>query len=178
MKRTFLLALLAPIALAGSVQAAADYLLEIDGIKGESADPQRPETIEIQSFSWGMSNSASTSGGGGGAGKVSFSDMHFTTKISKATPQLLIACATTNPIPRAILFVRKAGTTPQEYYTVTMQNVLVSSTQHSGASSTSSTGGDPVPTEQLSLNFERITITHIADDGTVTTGSAVRTREE
>ena len=36
---------------------ASDYLLEIEGIKGESQDSKHKETIEISSFSWGMSNS-------------------------------------------------------------------------------------------------------------------------
>ena len=50
--------------------AASDYLLEIDGIKGESADKKHKDTIEIESFSWGATNSGSfSSGGGGGAGQ-------------------------------------------------------------------------------------------------------------
>jgi len=32
---------------------ATDYLLELDGIKGESKDSKHPNTIEIESFSWG-----------------------------------------------------------------------------------------------------------------------------
>ncbi len=35
---------------------ASDYLLVLDGIKGESADASHPGAIEIQSFSWGASN--------------------------------------------------------------------------------------------------------------------------
>ena len=32
---------------------ASDYLLEIDGIKGESSDKAFKEAIELESFSWG-----------------------------------------------------------------------------------------------------------------------------
>ncbi len=55
MKRSMLLAsFLAMLSWATpSAQAASDYLLELDGIKGESSDATHPSTIEISSFSWG-----------------------------------------------------------------------------------------------------------------------------
>ena len=37
---------------------ASDFLLEIDGIKGESADKKHKDTIDIESFSWGATNPA------------------------------------------------------------------------------------------------------------------------
>ena len=58
---------------------ASDYLLEIDGIKGESTDEKHKDKLEIDSFSWGVSNSGSMGrGGGGGTGKAEFQDVHFT----------------------------------------------------------------------------------------------------
>ena len=169
MKRSFLLILLAPLVVAGSLHAAAvDYLLEIDGIKGESSDDRHAQSVEIGSFSWSSTNSAS-SGGGGGAGKVSFSDMHFTTKLSKASPQLLLACASTNRIPRATLFVRRAGT-QEEYYKIELQDCLVTSYQTSGHASAA-----VVPTDQFSLNFTKVTFVHTGLDGAVTTATVVRT---
>ena len=51
---------------------ASDFLLEIDGIKGESKDKNHKDTIEVDSFSWGISNAGShASNTGGGAGKAS-----------------------------------------------------------------------------------------------------------
>jgi type VI secretion system secreted protein Hcp len=179
MKRSLLLALLAPVALAGSLNAASDYLLEIDGIKGESKDDRHRETIEIASFSWGANNSgASATGGGGGAGKVSFSDIHFTTDLSKASPQVLVACATGRHIPKAILYGRKSGGDRQDYYVITLENVLVSSVKQTGQIPSSTTSTNAAPSEQLSLNFEKITIDYTGEDGTVTTGTAVRTPEK
>ena len=35
---------------------ARDFLLEMDGIKGESKDDKHKDTIEIESFSWGATN--------------------------------------------------------------------------------------------------------------------------
>ena len=34
---------------------AVDIFLDIDGIKGESKDDKHPETIDVLSWSWGMS---------------------------------------------------------------------------------------------------------------------------
>lgn len=168
MKR-FLFTALAPVFVAGSLNAASDYLLEIDGIKGESSDARHSEVIEIESFSWGASNSTA----GGGSGKVSFSDLHFTMKLTKATPQILLACATGAHIPKARLYVRKAGAA-EDYYTITFTDVLVSSLKQSGRNATS-TLSDSTPADEGILYFNQVTIAHTATDGTVTTGEAVRT---
>src|SRR5262245_33118469 len=110
--------------------AAVDYLLEIDGIKGESGDSKLPGTIEIESFSWGATNSGSHStGGGGGAGKVVYQDIHFVTGVNKSSPALMLACASGQHIKKAVLHVRKQGGTQEEYYTLTMTDLLVSSFQ-------------------------------------------------
>ena len=131
---------------------ASDYLLELDGIKGESRDDKHKDTLEIESFSWGATNQGSfASGGGGGAGKVSFQDIHFTTRVNKSSPILMLSCATGQHIKKATLFVRKAGGDQQDYYTVTMTDLLVSSYQSSG-----SNGSDALPVDQFSLNFSSI----------------------
>lgn len=61
---------------AGPASAASDYLLQLDPVKGESKDAAAPQTIEVQSFSWGVSNpSSSVKGSGAGAGKVNVQDL-------------------------------------------------------------------------------------------------------
>ncbi|RDJ24961.1 Hcp1 family type VI secretion system effector [Bosea caraganae] len=130
----------------------SDFLLEIDGIKGESHDSKHKDTIEIDSFSWGNTNSGSHgAGAGGGAGKVSFQDVHFTTHVNKASPKLMQFCATGEHIKKAVLFVRKQGKDQQEAYTVTLEDLLVSSYQSGG-----SNGSGSVPVDQFSLNFTKI----------------------
>jgi type VI secretion system secreted protein Hcp len=166
----------ASVLFAGSLTAASDYLLEIDGIKGESTDERHRGTIEIQSFSWGMSNAGTTTSGGtgGGSGKVDIQDFHFTTKLSKASPQLITACATGRHIKSAKLFVRKQGTEQQDYYVITLSDCLVSSFQQGATSSGAAGGADAAPTESISLYYNSIAVQHTADDGSVTTGTAVR----
>jgi type VI secretion system secreted protein Hcp len=131
---------------------ATDYLLEIEGIKGESSDSKHKGTIEVESFSWGATNSGShATGGGGGAGKVSYQDIHFTTSVNKASPTLMLACATGQHIKKAVLYVRKQGGDQQDYYTITLEDLLVSSYQSGGHGS-----GNSVPTDQFALNFSKI----------------------
>src|SRR5215510_5448176 len=113
MKRSLLLAFLAPILTV--TPCKAPIFMKYDGVDGESSSTNHPNAIEIESFSWGATNTAAGAhgaGGGGGAGKVQFHDLHFTAKISKATPQLLLACISTNPVPSATLFVSKSETDP------------------------------------------------------------------
>jgi type VI secretion system secreted protein Hcp len=144
---------------------ASDFLLEIEGIKGESSDKKHPGTIEVDSFSWGVSNAGShAAGGGGGAGKASFSDINFSTHVNKSSPELMQHCATGKHIKKAVLFVRKQGTEQQEYYVINFSDLLVSSYQSGG-------GGGNVPVDSFSLNFAKIEFSYSPQkpDGTLDT---------
>ncbi len=110
-----------------------------------------------------MSNPSSTSGGGGGTGKASFSDLSIMCSVGKASPLLFKACATGEHIKKATLFVRKAGGGQQDYYVITLSDLLVSSIQQ-GPANTS----DGRPTETFSLNFSKIEWSYTAADGVVT----------
>jgi type VI secretion system secreted protein Hcp len=131
--------------------AAVDYFLKIDGIEGESQDSKHKQEIEIQSFSFGATQTGSfAAGGGGGAGKVHMQDFHFTVPVNKASPKLMLACASGQHIKKAVLTVRKAGKEQQEYLKYTFSDILVSSYQTGGG------GGDVMPVDQISLNFAKI----------------------
>src|SRR5262249_36296849 len=113
-----------------------------------------------ESWSWGESNSGSHhAGGGGGAGKVSAQDFHFVMKLNKASPKLFLACATGKHVPKAVLTCRKAGESQQPYLKLTLTDILVSSYQTGG-----SAHGDPVPTDQVSLNFAKINVEYGVQD--------------
>ena len=131
--------------------SAVDYFLKIDGIKGESQDSKHPGEIEIQSFSWGATQSGSfAQGGGGGAGKVSMQDFHFTLFHGAASPKLMLACATGQHIPAATLTARKAGKDQLDYMKVTFSDLIISSFQTGGSA------GSVNPTDQVSFNFAKI----------------------
>ncbi len=138
--------------------AAVDYFLKIDGIDGESTDDRHKNEIDLLSFSWGLANATSGAGRGGAAaaGKAVFQDFHFTTQVNKASPKLFLACATGQHIKEAKLTCRKAGGDQQEFLTVTMTDVLISSYQQGGASES-----DVVPTDQVSFNFTKIEVEYV-----------------
>jgi type VI secretion system secreted protein Hcp len=131
---------------------ASDFLLEIDGIKGESKDKIHKDTIEVDSFSWGISNAGShATNAGGGAGKASFQDVHFTCPVGKASTNLALSCASGKHIKKAVLYVRKQGETQQDYYVLTLEDLLVSTYMSGDAA-----GGSSIPTDQFSLNYAKI----------------------
>jgi len=139
---------------------ASDYLLEIDGIKGESKDKAHPDTIEVSSFSWGMSNPGSfASGHGGGTGKVSFQDLHFTSTVHKGSPLLAKASSAGTHIKKASLYVRKSGADALDFYVVILEDVLVSSYQNGGHE-----GNNSIPQEQFALNFGKIEWDYLPQD--------------
>lgn len=134
---------------------AVDMFLKLDGIPGESQDSKHKEEIEIESFSWGLSNSGSTHvGGGAGAGKAEFQDLHFVSRISKASPKLFLACASGQHVQEATITFRKAGAQQVEFLVYKLSDVLVSSYQEGGSS------GDILPMDAFSLNFSKIEISY------------------
>ena len=95
--------------------AQVDYFLKIAGVDGESGDDKHKGEIDVESFSWGETQSGTAGhGSGGGAGKVQAQDFHFVKKLDKASSSLFIACATGEHFKSAILTARKAGGEQQD----------------------------------------------------------------
>ena len=107
--------------------AAVDFFLKIDSIDGESLDSKHKGEIELESFSFGATQTGTLATGGAGAGKVQFQDFHFVTKTSKASPKIFAACASGKHIIKATIIARKAGEQPREYLKITLSDVLISS---------------------------------------------------
>ncbi|HKP87055.1 MAG TPA: type VI secretion system tube protein Hcp [Blastocatellia bacterium] len=134
--------------------SVVDYFLKVDGIQGESADSKHKGEIDVESWSWGESQGGTMAfGGGGGAGKVQMQDFHFVMKVNKATPKLLLACATGEHIKKAELTCRKAGKEQQEFLKYTFSDILISSYQTGGAAS-----GSVIPNDQISFNYAKIEV--------------------
>ena len=132
--------------------AHVDYFLKVDGVDGESTDDKHKGEIELESWSFGGSNAGSfSSGGGGGTGKVALNDFHFVKKTDKASAKLFTACCTGEHLKKATLVCRKAGKDQQEFLTIVLTSVLVSSYQTGG-----SAGSDIIPVDQVSLNYAKI----------------------
>jgi len=141
---------------------SVDYFLKIEGIDGESMDEKHKNEIEIANFQWSETqNGTFAQGSGGGTGKVRMQDFEFVMRTNKSSPKLMLACAKGQHIPSATLSCRKAGGGQQEFYKITMQDVLVSKYQTGSESShevdpESAGYEEGVPTDSVCLNFAKI----------------------
>jgi type VI secretion system secreted protein Hcp len=149
---------------------AIDYFLRIDGISGESLDAKHKGEIEVESWFWGEANPVPPGGGGsgGGAGKVQMQDFNFTARVSKASPNLMLACASGKHLKSAVLTARKAGKSQQEFLTFSLSDVLVSAYQIGGA------GGEVVPGDSVSLNFAKIQVEYKQQNPDGSLGASIK----
>jgi type VI secretion system secreted protein Hcp len=133
---------------------AVDMFLDLKGeIKGEAQDSKHKGEIDVLAWSWGMSQSGSFHvGGGGGAGKANFQDISVTKWVDTASPILMIYCANGDHFDSGKLTVRKAGKKPLEYIIIEMTKVMVTSV------STGGSGGEDKLTENVSLNFAKVSV--------------------
>ena len=132
---------------------AVDMFIKIDTVDGEAQDSKHKKEIDVLSWSWGMSNAGSAhAGGGAGAGKANVQDLSFTKWVDSATPKLALACCAGKHFKDAVLVVRKAGEKPVEYLKIKMEVVLIS------AVSTGGSGGEDRLTENITLNFSKISL--------------------
>jgi len=147
---------------------AVDMFMKIDTVDGEAQDTKHKKEIDVLSWSWGMSNAGSAhAGGGAGAGKVNVQDLKFTKWVDKATPKLALACCSGKHFKDATLVVRKAGEKPVEYLKIKMDTVFISSI------STGGSGGEDRLTENVTLNFSKVSLDYIPQDDKGASGTAI-----
>jgi type VI secretion system secreted protein Hcp len=146
---------------------AFDAFLKIDGVDGESTDATHDKWISVLSFSWGVNQvSTGASGSGASAGRAQVHDLSFTKVIDKASPKLMLSCATGQHIKKAVLSCRQAGR--EDFLKITFENILISSFVEGGHAGSEQ---EPTPSEQVSLNFQKVQLSYTAQssDGVVGT---------
>jgi len=147
----------------------ADMFLKMDGVEGESRDNKHKNEIELLSFSFGATQPGSAGhGGGAGVAKVQVNDLQISKYFDKASPKLFEACATGKHTPKVVITCRKAGGSQQEYLTITLSEVIVSSIQDSGS------GGETLPSESVTLNFTKIEIEYKPQDEKGNLGGVIK----
>ena len=138
---------------------AGAIFLEIDGIKGESQFSGHEGQIDVESWSWGVTQPHSThSGGGGGSGRANVSDLQIQHRLDKASPNLAKYCFSGKHISKATLIQRESGgdeTVP--YLKLTIHDFVISGFNSGSA-------GEAKPTESVSLNFAKIEIEYQEQD--------------
>ncbi len=129
-----------------------DYFLLISGIAGESTDAQHPNWIDILSTSVGIQSIAQ---------QTTFADFSFVSKVSAASPALLLGAASGQHFPSAVLGVRRGAGNP-DYLKYTLTDVVVTRDVLSGS-------GGSIPTENFALSYSMIEIQYrpTRPDGTL-----------
>jgi type VI secretion system secreted protein Hcp len=133
---------------------AIDVYLQIDGIKGESADERHRDWIECQSVAWSVSqprSATASTGGGHTAERCEHSEISVSKLADLSTPILLQLCSSGKTIPRArIEFMRADGQGERiKYFEIEMENVLI------GAISPSVGEGDFL-SESVGLKYSKV----------------------
>jgi type VI secretion system secreted protein Hcp len=127
---------------AQAAQAANVGTLTVQGLQGASS-------LELQSFSWGVTNPTTIGSGGGGAGtgKVQLGDVTVGRAIDSVSPRFFQAAATGQHFPSATIVLTTAKGSTMQY---TFNTVFVTSVQHSSA-------GDGA-VENLSLTYGSVEV--------------------
>ena len=119
--------------------AAADYFLKIEGIKGESTSDKHKDEIDVESFSWGLTQTGTFAfGGGAGAGKANFQDFKFTMRVNRASPTLFLDCASGQHIKQAVMVGEmtsdiESASSSSQFLKYTFTDVIISSYQDGGS---------------------------------------------
>ncbi len=134
---------------------AVDMFLKISGIPGESTDSKHKDEIEVLSFSWGINTQQTAAGRVGRTGKVALQDFSFVKYVDGSSPALFVSACQGEHIPEAqfALARQTAKGEQQEYYKVTLKDVLISSVRPAG-----SAAGTMPAFEEVSLSFGSVEI--------------------
>jgi type VI secretion system secreted protein Hcp len=124
-------------------------------ITGESTDKSHKDEIEVLRWSWGMKAQPAL-GTGESTGRSSVSDLKIVKRVDRASPSLLNALRTNEPIDKAVLTLRKGGGDPLEYLKITIERGRVTSlTVDAG-----SVKGESGVIEEVCFSFNKIKIVY------------------
>ncbi len=132
---------------------AVDMFLKIEGVDGESANAAHKGWIEIQSWSWGVSQPSTGGFGGGAATGRLVGHVTVVKRIDKATPLLFKRCSDGTVLALATVELARPNGGPT-YLKYELKEVLVSSIAHGDVD------GDGVPEETVTLDFTGVKLTY------------------
>lgn len=149
---------LLPVAATDARKGTVELHLNLGSIQGESQSSNHTQEIEINSFSFGSTNSAIRSASGTAkGGKPTVSEITVSKEVDKASPQLFSALVGSTLIKAATISVSKltGGGKPEDYLVISLTNVYITSLQ---TSSDKSLPPNQVGLETVTLNFQKINI--------------------
>ncbi|SRR5581483_4470228 len=147
---------------------AVNAYLIIDGIPGPSTS--REKAIDILSFSWGASQTATYGVGASGkeakAGRADLANITIMKVLDKTSPFLFEHCVNGKVIPKVQVFYDKTVNGKQEdYFRITLDDALITSVQLSGSSEN--------PVESISFAYQAIEVAYKAEEEEGTLGAWV-----
>ena len=140
-----------------------DAFLKIEGLDGESQDAKHKDWIEVLSYSTGVSQASAgsrSSGGGAGAERADFADFSVVKALDKASPKLMLQCASGKHFGKVTLQLCRATEDKQKYMEYILSDVIVSGVRPGGAAQ----GGESLPLEEVSFNYGKIEYVYTATD--------------
>jgi type VI secretion system secreted protein Hcp len=134
---------------------AVNAYLVIDSIPGPSTS--KTNAIDIMSFSFGASNTAvlgaGSSGGEARAGRADFSNLSIMKVLDKTSPLLFDACVNGVFLKKVeILYDKPVGNTPTDYFTILLDDSLITSVSLSGSNEN--------PMESVSFAFSKVKVSY------------------
>jgi len=146
---------------------AIDTYLLLDGVKGEAKNKDFKDHIDVQSWTWNVSNASATTGGGSGKGKAEPGDFVFTHFYDAASPEIGKRCANGSHFATVELKAQKTGgDKPLDFLVVKLKEAKITSVSPGAAGN-----GDIV--EQVSMSYKDIEFNYKAQDDKGAGGGAV-----
>ncbi len=131
----------------------AALFLKIDGLKGNSQNPNHKDEFDIHSFNWDESiKVVNGGGGGGGAGKPTIGEIQFTLNSNSSSPKILQSLASGQHIKTAALTIVEPN---GEQLKIKLTDIVFTTYKISGNDQYAS------PLDQIGLNFAKIEMEHI-----------------
>jgi type VI secretion system secreted protein Hcp len=143
-------------------RTAGHVVIGAPGSEVEGGDPGSTQ-IDVESYSWGVSNTLQGGGGpggGGGSGVTTVEDLTIVKTIDKASPLLARKCAIGEHIPQVVLTVYRPGGSNAPYMEYKMSDVTINKVQQSGS-------GNSIPLEAVTFTFDTIELKYTTRDGEV-----------
>jgi type VI secretion system secreted protein Hcp len=145
--------------------------IKIDGIPGESLDDKHKDWIEVlevgHEIVQPVSNTKS-SAGGASTGRTQHGDFIIKKLVDKASPKLNEAVSNGKHLKDATLHMTRAGGSQVVFYEIKLEQLMISKVQlqhhsngTSGGTGTSNSSAEPgFPTEEVHLNYGKVTWTY------------------
>lgn len=132
-----------------------DAYVEIDTIPGEALTAGFEGQIQILDYRHSINQTPGqthSSAGAQATGRVDIGRITFDKIIDSSTPQLMQATCEGRHISRIKFSFNRAGTVQNTYYTVTLEDALITQVSHNAQGN----GADEIVCETIELYFRRI----------------------